>query len=51
MKRILFLLTLILPITVFAQSTKTVSGKVIDQEPKETLIGATVFIDPKDGIA
>ncbi|MGL5637035.1 MAG: SusC/RagA family TonB-linked outer membrane protein [Bacteroidales bacterium] len=51
MKRILFLLTLILPITVFAQATKTVSGKVIDLETKETLIGATVFIDPKDGIA
>ncbi|MGL5786904.1 MAG: SusC/RagA family TonB-linked outer membrane protein [Bacteroidales bacterium] len=51
MKKILFLLAILIPTVVFAQATRTIKGKVLDQETKEALLGATVFIDPKGGVA
>lgn len=51
MKKILFLLAILVPAVAFAQATRTIKGKVLDQENKEALVGATVFIDPKGGIA
>lgn len=50
-KFVLALVAVIVPLVTFAQSVRTITGQVFDNETKETLIGATVFIDPKDGIA
>lgn len=51
MKKILFLLAILVPAVAFAQATRTIKGKVLDQDNKEALVGATVFIDPKGGVA
>ena len=44
MNRFLTLLLLIAPALVFAQTTRRITGQVLDRATGEPLVGATVFI-------
>ena len=45
-KKIIYLLLLI-PFSVFAQNTKTISGTVIDEARNETLPGVSIYASTK----
>ena len=48
MNRFLTLLLLIAPALVFAQTTRRITGQVLDRATGEPLVGATVFIAPEE---
>ena len=48
MKRFLPLFVLIVPVFVFAQQTRKISGQILDRADGEPLVGATVFIAPEE---
>ena len=48
MKRFLTSLVLIAPLALFAQQTRTITGRVLDQADDGPLVGATVFIAPEE---
>ena len=46
MRKLLILITLCLPVVVWAQDTRKITGRVLEAASGEPLPGATVFIDP-----
>ena len=46
MRKLLILITLCLPVVVWAQDMRKITGRVLEAASGEPLPGATVFIDP-----
>lgn len=48
MKKTIAFLLLLLPLIAFGQQTRQIKGRILDKNDGSPLIGATVFIDPKE---